>query len=156
MQTPVSLLFPPAMETPWYCGDTHHEGLKVWPPKVSDRLSDAPVVDPSRPDAAVHRFVVLALDPLSRLVSGAGFRTEAEVHAVLQAVDLVLVRLEVVARQFEERVGDLEEQDVRVTVLVHDQQAFDRSPHAILFVFGLSARFPRRRRESVSGLVPTW
>lgn len=41
--------------------------------------------------------------------------------------------------QFEERVGDLKHQDMRVTMVVHDEDALDRPPHAEVLIVILEA-----------------
>lgn len=47
--------------------------------------------------------------------------------------------------QFEELLIDLDEQDVRVSVIVHEQDAIDRSSHAVLVVLLLLSLHLRLR-----------
>jgi hypothetical protein len=81
-----------------------------------------------------------------------GRRCEAFVKKAFESFDLVLSRFQVVTWaatcksakhqrafcgenwQFEEGVGDLEHEYVRVTVVVHDEDAFDRASHSKVLI----------------------
>ena len=58
--------------------------------------------------------------------------------------DLILPRVELPARQFEEGGAELQQQDVRQAVLVHQQHAVHGPPHAVLIVLVAHALEPRR------------
>jgi hypothetical protein len=103
---------------------THHKRLKVRPPPLRETVADLPVV--------VHAVARVELPRVRR-------RREALVEAALEPVELVLARLEVVAGELEERVRDLEHEDVRVPVVVDDEDALDGAPHAKVLVVVLQA-----------------
>lgn len=92
-----------------------HEGLEVGAPPLGQAVADLPVA-------------------LGLAVAQAADGREAVVEAVLEALDLVVLGLEVVPGQLEEGVGDLEHQDVRVVVLVAHEDALAGAAHAVLVV----------------------
>ena len=55
--------------------------------------------------------------------------------------------------QFEERVRDLQHQDVRVVVFVADQHALARAPHAVRVIMFFQALEAREHRGVLFGLV---
>lgn len=75
-----------------------------------------------------------------------GRRRKAFVQAALQALALVLAGLQIVARQLEEGIGDLEHQDVRVAMVVHNKNALDGAPHTEVFIVVLEALQASRNR----------
>lgn len=109
---------------------TYHEGLEVWPPKLADHVAHLPLVRASAVLLALH-------DAVAGLARRVG--SEAEVHARLEPFLVALVRLEVVAGELEEGRADLDEEDVRVAVLVDEHDALDRAAHAVLLVVVLPA-----------------
>lgn len=89
-----------------------HEGLEVGPPPLREAVADLPVA----------RLLALAEPADGR---------QALVQARLEALDLVVFGAQVVAGQLEEGVRDLQHQDVRVVVLVADEDALARPAHAV-------------------------
>lgn len=125
----------------------YHESLEIGSPKLSHRVGNLPVF--RRAKRPIHR-------DLFRL----GLGSETIVQSRLQALDIRLSRLEVVARKLEEARSDLEEEDVRVSVFVDDHEALGGAAHAVLLVVGLAeggegstiARSRRQRDVDVQAL----
>lgn len=90
-----------------------HEGLKVGTPPLGKTVADLPVA------------ALLAL-------ADATNRSQTLVKTGLEALDLVVLGSEVVAWQLEEGVCDLQHQDVRVVVLVADENALAGAAHSML------------------------
>ena len=89
-----------------------HEGLEVGAPPLSEAVANLPV------------GLLLAL---AKAADG----SQALVQALLEALGLIILGLEVVAGQLEEGVCDLQHEDVRVVVLVADQDALAGAPHPV-------------------------
>ena len=89
-----------------------HEGLEVGSPPLSQAIADLPVTS----------FLALAEST---------HRGQALVQACFEAIKLVLFGLQVIAREFEEGIGDLQHQDVRVVVLMAHQDALARAAHSM-------------------------
>lgn len=90
-----------------------HERLKVWAPPLRQRVANLPVL----------------IDSFSRELRSDW--CEPLIQSRLEPVDLVVFGLEVVARQLEERVCNLQHQDVRVIVFMTDEDAFTGTAHAM-------------------------
>lgn len=97
-----------------------HEGLKVGPPPLGQAIANLPV----------SRLLTLA---------DAADGGEALVEAGLEPFDLVVLGAEVVAGELEEGVCDLQHEDVRVVVLMADEDALAGAAHAVLGVVLLEA-----------------
>jgi len=96
-----------------------HECFKVGPPPLGEAVADLPVVaDP-----------VCAVELL-----GLFWGREADVEEAFEAVDFVFAWFEVVAGEFEECIGDLKHEDVRVSVVVDYEDALHGSAHAEVFI----------------------
>ena len=110
-----------------------HESFEVRSPPLRKRVAYLPVV----------------VDPFTAELRSYG--PESLGKARLEAVDLVVFGFEVVsgpagvsngfcdtweerAVQFEEGIGNLQHEDVRMVVLMAHQYTFTRPPHAIFFV----------------------
>jgi len=104
-----------------------HEGLEVGPPPLREAVADLPVAG----------LLALAQPAHGR---------QPLVQPRLEARDLLVLGPQVVARQLEEGVCDLQHQDVRVVVLVADQDALAGAPHAVRRVVLLQPLQPRRHR----------
>jgi hypothetical protein len=106
-----------------------HERLEIRPPPLRQRIADLP-------------FFIDALAAKLR-----AHRRQPLVQPLLESFYFVILRLEVVARQLEECVRYLQHQDVRVVVLVADEDPFAGAPHAvhdIMFFEAFEARKHRR------------
>lgn len=101
-----------------------HEGLEVGAPPLGKAVADVPVAG-------------------GLAVSQAADRGQALVEPGLETNELVVVGLQVIAGQLEESVGDLEHQDVRVVVLVADENALAGPSHAVFIVVLLEPPEPR-------------
>ena len=110
-----------------------HEGLEVGPPPLGETVADLPI----------GGLLALA-DPTDG--------GEALVEAGLETLDLLVLGAQVVAGQLEEGVGDLQHQDVRVVVLVADEDALAGAPHAVRVVMLLQPLQPRDHRRVLLGL----
>lgn len=97
-----------------------HEGLEVGPPPLGKTVADVPV----------GRILAVAQ---------AADRGEALIKPSLEALDLLVAVLEVVTGELEESICDLEHEDVRVVVLVADEDALASAAHAMLVVVLLEA-----------------
>lgn len=122
----------------------HHERLKVGSPPLRQAISDLPLVV-----NAMGRVELARIDG----------RREAVVESALEPLDLVFAWLQIVARsigprsaykkgreegggieetkadaQFEERVGNLEHEDVRVSMVMHDEDPLDGAAHTKVFI----------------------
>ena len=91
-----------------------HEGLEIRPPPLRQRITNLP----------------LLIDALATKLCA--YRRQSLIQPHLEAFDLVILRLQVVAGQLEEGVGDLQHQDVGMVVFVADEDAFAGSAHAML------------------------
>lgn len=142
--------------------DTHHEGLEVRAPPLSEAITNLPLV--------VHTVRRVELP-------GIGRRRKAFVQTPLQSVDFVLSGLQIVARpayaptessqtrgtmlpvymgtngqrlenvQLEERVGDLKHEYMRVSVVVHDEDALHSPAHPEVFIVVLQTLQTCRHRR---------
>ena len=127
---------------------THHEGLKVRSPPLREAVTNFPIV--------VHTMRRVELPRVRRW-------REAFVQPAFEAVDLVLSGFQVVSwaashvfhvkysqqgrwnnTQLEERVRDLEHEDVWVAVVVHDEDALHSPTHAKVFIVVLQPLQTRR------------
>ena len=122
-----------------------HERLEVGPPPLRKRIANAPLV----------------IDALARELRADG--RQALVQPRLEALNLVVFGLQVVARsvstlvaklrpcivnvQLEEGICNLQHQNVRMVVLMADQHALARAPHAVLRVVFLQPLQPRKHRR---------
>lgn len=97
-----------------------HEGLEVGAPPLGKAVADVPVA---------RRLAV------SQAADGG----QALVKPRLEALDLVVLRAQVISRELEEGVCDLKHQDVGVVVLVADEDALAGASHAMLVVVLLKA-----------------
>lgn len=100
-----------------------HEGLEVGAPPLGKAVADVPV-------------------PLGLAVAQAADGGQALVQALLEAVNLVVLGLEIVAGQLEECICNLQHEDVGMIVLVADEDALAGSPHAMFHVVLLQALQP--------------
>lgn len=89
-----------------------HESLEVGAPPLSEAVADLPI----------GLFLALAQAAHGR---------EPLVQALLESFDLVVLGLEIISGELEEGVGYLEHEDVRVVVLVADQDAFAGAAHSM-------------------------
>jgi hypothetical protein len=122
-----------------------HERLEVGPPPLRKRIANAPLI--------IHALArELRAD-----------RRKALVQPRLEALDLIILGLEVVARsipalvaklrmcitnvQLEERVCNLQHQNVGMVVFVADQHALARPPHAMLLVVFFQPLQSRKHRR---------
>lgn len=92
-----------------------HEGLEVGAPPLGKAVANMPV--------ACRLAVAQTADG-----------SQALVQALLKTLHLVVLGLEVVARQLKEGIGYLKHQDVWVVVLVADENALAGAAHAVLVV----------------------
>lgn len=90
-----------------------HEGLEVWPPKLRKALTNLPV------------------SSLFAFTQSAHWR-KSFVQSSFEPLDLVVFWPQVVPRELEERVCDLQHQDMGVVVLVAHQDALTGAAHAML------------------------
>ncbi len=93
-----------------------HKRLEIRPPPLRKRIPNLP----------------LLIDALSRELIARGSQPLVQPH--LEPLHLVILGLEIVARQLEEGVRDLQHQDVRVVVFVANKDPFAGSAHAVLGV----------------------
>lgn len=93
-----------------------HKRLEIRPPPLRQRIPNLPLL--------IH-----ALPTKLR-----AHRRQSFIQPFFEPRDLFVFRLEVVAGEFEERVGDLQHEDVGVVVFVADEDAFASAPHAVLGV----------------------
>lgn len=105
-----------------------HERLEIRAPPLRQRVADLPLV----------------VDALAGKLRADG--RQALVEARLEALDLVVLGAQIVPRQLEEGVRDLQHQDVRVVVLVADEDGFRGAPHAMLVVVLFEALQAREHR----------
>ena len=111
-----------------------HKRLEIGAPPLGQRVADLPLI----------------VNALARKLRANG--SKALVQTRLEALDLVVLGPQVVAGQLEEGVGDLQHQDVRVVVLVADQDGLARAPHPVLAVVLFQALQPREHRRVLLGL----
>lgn len=97
-----------------------HEGLEVRPPPLGKTVADMPV----------RRVLAVAQ---------AADRGQALVQPGLEALNLLVSVLQIVPRELEESICDLEHEDMRVVVLVADEDALAGAAHAMLVVVLLQA-----------------
>jgi hypothetical protein len=90
-----------------------HEGLEIGSPPLRQRITDLP----------------LFIDTLTTEL-----RTnwsQALIQSNLEAFNLVILGVQVVSRQLEEGVGDLQHQDVGMVMFVADKNAFASPSHSM-------------------------
>jgi len=115
---------------------TDHKSFKIWSPPLGQTVTNFP-------------FVVEAVGAVELLRVGRG--SETVIQAFFQTLYFVLAGFEVVARsvemglhtfmhwimvysQFEKGIGDLEHEDMRMAMVVNDEDAFNGATHAIILV----------------------
>ncbi len=91
-----------------------HESLEIRSPPLRQRITNLPLL-----------INTLATELCTN-------RSQSLIKSHLEPVYLVIFGLEVVSRQLEKGVGDLQHQDVRMVVLVTDEDALAGSSHAML------------------------
>lgn len=110
-----------------------HEGLEVRSPPLRQTIANLPIAG------------LLALaQPTDR--------GQPLVQPRFEAVDLLVLGSQVVARELEEGVRNLEHQDVRVVVLMADEDALARAAHAMDIVVLLESLQSRNDRWVLLGL----
>lgn len=103
-----------------------------------------------RRDERVHECLEVGTPPLREAVANlpvcclfslakTANRSETIVQALLEALDLVILGLEIIARQLEKCIRNLQHQDMWVVVLVAHQDALARTAHAMGVVVLLEA-----------------
>lgn len=92
-----------------------HEGLEVRAPPLGKAVANVPIA-------------------LALAVAQAANGRQTLIKPFLETLNLVIVVLEIVTRQLEERIGYLQHQNVWVVVLVANEDALAGSSHAMLFV----------------------
>lgn len=90
-----------------------HEGLEIRSPPLRKRITNLPLL-------------INALTTELRTN-----RCQTLIQSHLEPLNLIIVFFEVVSRQLEEGIGDLQHQDVRMIVLVADEDAFAGAAHTM-------------------------
>jgi hypothetical protein len=98
-----------------------HEGFKVWAPPLRQCIPNLPLV--------IYAFA-------RKLTSN---RCQTLIETFLEAVNLFIVRLQVVARQLEEGVCYLQHENVGMVVLMAHQNAFTSATHAMFIIVFLKS-----------------
>lgn len=93
-----------------------HERLEIWPPPLRQRLANLP----------------LALCAYARELIA--HRRESLVQSGLETFDLFVLGSQIITWQLKKGIGDLQHQDVRVIVLMADEDTFAGATHAVLVV----------------------
>lgn len=91
-----------------------HESLEIRSPPLRQRITNLPLL-----------INTLATELCTN-------RSQSLIQSHLEPVYLVIFGLEVVSRQLEESVGDLQHQDVRMIVFVTNEDALAGSSHTVL------------------------
>ena len=112
-----------------------HKRLEIRPPPLRQRVRNLP-------------FIIHALPR----ELAANWR-QSLIQPVLEPINFGLMRVQVVAGELEEGVRDLQHEDMRVAVLVADEDAFAGAAHAMLFVVFLQSVETREDGRVFFGLV---
>ena len=90
-----------------------HKRLEIWSPPLRQSITNLP----------------LLVDTLATKLRSN--RRKALVQSHLEPLNLIIIFLEVVARQLEEGIGDLQHQDMRMIVLVADENTLAGTAHTM-------------------------
>lgn len=106
-----------------------HERLEIRSPPLTQRIANDPlIIDAFARELASHRGKTL-------------------VQPLLEALGLLIVRLQVVPRKLEEGIGDLQHENVGMVVFVAHEHALAGAAHAKLRIVILQTTQARRHRR---------